>query len=171
MIKHQNGDLSRTPLPAFLQGLLPESLRDLSWTDPALGVQDCAWLLENDASEPLQQYQRYGAETLTLGDNVVIVTRAVVPWSAQEIAADVKSRVPQAVTMRQARLALLGAGLLASVDAAIAVLSEPVKSAALIEWEYGGVVQRNAGLVPTMAGALGMTDIHIDALFTQAATL
>ena len=41
--------------------------------------------------------------------------------------------VPQTVTMRQARLALLGAGLLAGVDAAIASLPEPDKSAAIIE--------------------------------------
>ena len=45
-------------------------------------------------------------------------------------------RVPAAVTMRQARLALLGANLLSSVDTAIDALPEPTKSAARIEWEY-----------------------------------
>ena len=79
--------------------------------------------------------------------------------------------VPQAVTMRQARLALLGAGLLSQVDAAIASLPSPQKEAAQIEWEYAAVVQRNSGLVPAMAQALGMTEAQIDALFFLAATL
>lgn len=87
MIKLQNNTLSREAMPAFLLGLQDESLLDLSWTDPALGVQDCAWLPEVDQSPPLQQYERYGAETLTLNGNTVTVTRAVVPWSDAEIAA------------------------------------------------------------------------------------
>ena len=79
--------------------------------------------------------------------------------------------VPQSVTMRQARLVLLGAGLLPGVSAAIAGLSEPKKSAAQIEWEYANAVQRNSGLVPEMAAALGLTPAQIDALFIAAEKL
>lgn len=79
--------------------------------------------------------------------------------------------VPEAVTMRQARLALLGAGLLSQVDAAIASLPSPQKEAAAIEWEYAQEVQRHNGLVPAMAQALGMTEAQLDDLFMQAATL
>jgi len=79
--------------------------------------------------------------------------------------------IPQEVTMRQARLALLGAGLLGGVDAAIASLPSPTKEAASIEWEYAAVVQRSSGLVPAMATALGMTSEQIDALFVAAANL
>lgn len=79
--------------------------------------------------------------------------------------------VPDSVSMRQARLALLGAGLLAQVDAAIASLPSPQKEAAAIEWEYAQEVQRHNGLVPAMAQALGMTEAQLDALFMQAATL
>ena len=79
--------------------------------------------------------------------------------------------VPQAVTMRQARLALLGAGLLSTVQAAIAALTSPQKEAAEIEWEYAQEVQRNHGLVPAMAQALGMTESQIDDLFIAAAAL
>lgn len=79
--------------------------------------------------------------------------------------------VPQSVTMRQARLALHAAGLLAGVDAAIASLSEPAKTSASIEWEYASAVERNAGLVPAMAAALGMSEADIDDLFITAATL
>lgn len=75
--------------------------------------------------------------------------------------------IPQSVAMRQARLALLAAGLLDSVETAIAGAGPAAK----IEWEYAQEVQRAAGLVPAMATALGMTEAQIDALFVQAATL
>lgn len=76
-------------------------------------------------------------------------------------------RVPEFVTMRQARLALSGAGLLASVDAAISTAGD----AAQIEWQYSNEVQRNSGLVPAMATALGLTEAQIDALFIAAAAI
>lgn len=79
--------------------------------------------------------------------------------------------VPASVTMRQARLALHAAGLLSGVNAAIASLEEPAKTAAQIEWEYASAVERNAGLVPAMATALGMTERQIDDLFVAAAVL
>lgn len=75
--------------------------------------------------------------------------------------------VPQSVTMRQARLALHGAGLLAAVNAAINAAGEAAK----IEWEYAQEVQRASGLVPAMAAQLGMNDAQLDALFTAAAAL
>ena len=75
--------------------------------------------------------------------------------------------VPQAVTMRQARLALHGAGLLSAVNAAINAAGEAAK----IEWEYAQEVQRTSGLVPAMAAQLGMNDAQLDALFTAAAAL
>lgn len=79
--------------------------------------------------------------------------------------------VPRAVTMRQARLALLGAGLLASVDAAINGLPSPQKEAARIEWEYSQEVQRHNGFVSVLAPSLGLTDAQTDALFIAAAGL
>lgn len=79
--------------------------------------------------------------------------------------------VPDAVTMRQARRALLGAGLLSQVNAAIASLPSPQKEAAAIDWEYAQEVERHNGLVPAMAQALGMTDAQLDALFIVADSL
>ena len=79
--------------------------------------------------------------------------------------------VPAAVTMRQARLALLGAGKLAAVDAAIDALSEPTKTAARIEWEYSGEVQRHNGFVSALAPALGLSAESIDQLFIAAKAL
>lgn len=79
--------------------------------------------------------------------------------------------VPPSVTMRQARLALLGAGLLDAVEAAIVALPSPQKEAARIEWEYATEVQRSSGLVPMMGEALGLDDAAMDALFIAAAAL
>ena len=79
--------------------------------------------------------------------------------------------VPDAVTMRQARLALLGAGLLDDVETAINALSEPAKSAARIEWDYSNELQRANPLVVTLGGALGLTSGQVDSLFITAAGL
>lgn len=94
---------------------------------------------------------------------------------AAAIAADTEAKrlaaVPAEITMRQARLALLGAGKLAAVDAAINAMTEPAKSAAKIEWEYSNTVQRHNGFVAALGPALGLTDAQIDALFVAAAAL
>jgi hypothetical protein len=78
---------------------------------------------------------------------------------------------PQVVTMRQARLALLGAGLLDDIDAAINSLPRPQKEAARIEWEYSQEVQRHNGFVSVLVPILGLTEAQTDALFIAAAGL
>ena len=80
--------------------------------------------------------------------------------------------VPSAVTMRQARLALLGAGLLDDVDTAIAsIQDETTRRAAQIEWEFSNEVQRNNSFTALLGAGLGLSSAQIDALFIQAATL
>lgn len=79
--------------------------------------------------------------------------------------------IPQSVTMRQARLALLNHGLLSSVAPAIASLPEPARTKAQIEWEYSNALERNNAFVATLCVALGLTSAAIDALFFEAATL
>lgn len=61
MIKVKDGVATREPLPDFLYGLLPESLADLSWTDPALGVQDLAWWPEENTEGPLGADKKWSA--------------------------------------------------------------------------------------------------------------
>lgn len=80
--------------------------------------------------------------------------------------------VPAAVTMRQARLALLGAGLLDDVDTAIAAIpDETTRRAAQIEWEFSNEVQRNNSFTALLGAGLGLGSEQVDALFIQAATL
>ncbi|MAD43584.1 MAG: hypothetical protein CMH98_01145 [Oceanospirillaceae bacterium] len=83
----QTNTAQRVPLPQFLKGLKPESLKDLSWTDPALNLHGYGWWPELDQSPGLSEFERHGGETLTVdADNQrVIVVRAVVPWSQSEI--------------------------------------------------------------------------------------
>ncbi len=81
------------------------------------------------------------------------------------------SREHTVVTMRQARLALLSEGLLASVDAAIAGLPDGEKEAAEIQWEYGSEVERLSPLVVGLMPALGLTDEQMDDLFKLALSL
>lgn len=79
--------------------------------------------------------------------------------------------IPEVVTMRQARLALLQSGLLAQVNTAIANMSGIDGDAARIEWEFSNTVERNQPLVQSLIGALGLTEAQLDDLFTLAATL
>ena len=80
--------------------------------------------------------------------------------------------IPQSVTMRQARLALLGVGLLDDVDAAIAAIPDPVqRQAAQIEWEYATTVVRDSSWVQTLGASLNLTSAQIDELFIAAAKL
>lgn len=79
--------------------------------------------------------------------------------------------VPASVTMRQARLALLSAGILDDIDTAIAGLPSPDKEQAKIEWEYSQEVQRHNSFVSVLASALGMSNKQIDDLFILAKNL
>lgn len=79
--------------------------------------------------------------------------------------------VPQEVTMRQARLALLGAGMLANVESAIDALPEPPRTAARIEWDHSNTVQRYNTFVIQLGGLLGLTSQQLDELFIAAGQL
>ncbi len=79
--------------------------------------------------------------------------------------------VPEVVTMRQARLALLGAGLLAQVNTAVANMPGAEGDAARIEWEYAQEVRRDSPLVAALSAAFGWTGAQLDDLFTDGAKL
>lgn len=87
-----------------------------------------------------------------------------------ELAAQ-KPPMPHEVTMRQARLALLGIGVLAQVAPAIDALEGIERETARIEWDHSSVVHRNSPLVVMMGAALGLDDSALDQLFITAATL
>lgn len=92
-------------------------------------------------------------------------------WTTQLAPPAPARTIPASVSMRQARLALLQAGKLSSVDTAIAALDDPQKSEAQIEWQYAGTVERNSSLVATLGAALGFGAEDLDNLFITASAL
>ena len=79
--------------------------------------------------------------------------------------------IPTVVTMRQARLAMLDAGILTSVRDALAAMTGITGEAARIEWEYAAELKRDHPLVASLSAALGLTSAQLDGLFTVAAGL
>lgn len=86
---------------------------------------------------------------------------------AQAVLNAIAPNVPDSVTPRQARLALSGAGLLDSVNAAI----NTAGGASLITWEYASTINRTDPLIASFSTMLGLTSAQIDQLFIQAAKL
>ena len=80
--------------------------------------------------------------------------------------------VPQSVTRRQAKQALLLAGLLSGVQPAIDAIPDPTQRALIqIEWDDSQVFERNRPALIALGGALGLNAAGLDALFIQAAAL
>ena len=77
------------------------------------------------------------------------------------------ARSNMSCTPRQARLALLQAGLLETAEAWIATAPIATK----IDWEFAEVIRRDFGAVIDAASALGLTDAQVDQLFGLAAAL
>ena len=76
--------------------------------------------------------------------------------------------LPSVLTMRQARLALLQAGLLATVEDAI---MNGTDEAMKIEWEYATEVRRDWTSLIALTEALGMTSDELDNLFILGGSL
>lgn len=82
-----------------------------------------------------------------------------------------KARTSMVVTMRQARRAMLSAGVLSSVEVALnAIVDDTERQEALIEWEYATEMKRDYPWVQMMASQLGMDEEQLDNLFILAAT-
>lgn len=183
MIKVQSNIATREPLPSFLRGLAPESLADLSWTDPALGVSDCAWWPEDDQSPALGEFERYGDETLTVDAErrVVVVVREVVPWAAEEIEAakaERRAEMAQQIADRRWQAEVAGItvnGMAVATDrdsqalitgAALAAMRDP---AYVCRWKTaGGFVELNAEQLTAVADTVRA---HVQACFDREAAL
>ena len=75
--------------------------------------------------------------------------------------------VPASVTAFQARAALLAAGLLDDVEAAVAAADRLTQTA----WEYALAFERTSPTIAALAAAIGLTDQQLDDLFRVAATI
>jgi len=79
--------------------------------------------------------------------------------------------LPRVVTMRQGRLALLQAGMLASVNIAFHNMHGIEGEAARVEWEYAQEIWRDNPLTGKMAELLGLDEAGLDDLFRAAVAL
>lgn len=92
--------------------------------------------------------------------------------SAEQIEAKRLASIPQSVTRRQARQALLLAGVLGSVQSAIDGIADPVqRGMAQIEWDDSQAFERNRPLLIALGTALGLDSAELDQLFVTAAGL
>ena len=75
------------------------------------------------------------------------------------------------ISKRQARRALLAAGLLDDVEDALDLLPEPQRGAVRIDYEDATEWRRDWPALVAMQAALGWTDAQVDDLFAAAAAL
>lgn len=76
------------------------------------------------------------------------------------------------LSSRQIRLGLLAIGIsLDAIETILNGLPEPVKSEALIAWEFSNFFERNNDLVDEVGAMLGLTSDQIDDLWRLSITL
>ncbi len=79
---------------------------------------------------------------------------------------------PQTVTPRQAKIALLQAGLLDEIETVIASIpDETTRRIAQVEWEYAQEFRRDWQLLNQLAEQAGISQDQIDELFIAAAQI
>lgn len=141
--------------------------------------QDFAGDFEHFASVSMDDYPAYDAATHKVVALAPVLTDGewqqaweIVALSQQEIDAARQALVPASVTRRQARQALLLAGLLDDVQPAIDAIPDPQqRGLAQIEWDDSQEFERHRPLLIQLAGALGLDGEALDGLFVQAAGL
>jgi len=118
-------------------------------------------------------YDSDGLELLPAEPEITEQVRPYTPMATEEVTSQVDSYIytatlPKVITMRQARLALLNAGLLATVSDAI---SAGTDEALKIEWDYATEVKRDWASLEAIATSLGMTSEQLDELFIAGSKL
>lgn len=168
LIKVRGLIATREPLPEYLDSpkLLPESLADLSWTDPQLGLHGVAWWPADDQSPALGENQRYGAETLTpdLQRRVVVVVRAIENWAPPVV-------VPQRVPMLNAHLVLIEVGWMPALRAYLGAMPGTAGELARAYFDQALTMARDHPFVLSIPAALGKTEVEVDQLFVMAEAL
>lgn len=81
-------------------------------------------------------------------------------------------KIPESVSMRQARLVLLQQGILDDVEVAInSINDESTRKAVQIEWEYALDIRRDWPALLMITQSMGITDEQLDQMFVVAGTL
>ena len=101
-----------------------------------------------------------------INGNITEHEDAIVTLTAEELALQLEALKPKVLTPKQARLALLGAGLYDVVN--LAVKANPAHE---IYWEYALEVKRDDNLLIELSMALGITSQQLDDLFVAGSKL
>ena len=109
------------------------------------------------------------------GSQDEFIPAELVEMTADEVHAHLNPRleviVPASVSMMQARLAMLDAGVLDDVEHAIQSMEGLEGRAARIQWEYAQFVDRDWPLVDALGGLLGWDADAVDRLFISAGAI
>lgn len=122
---------------------------------------------KNPVDNSLWAYESNGSQDAYIKPGLVGITNADFAAAQAAIVAAATPKVPQVVTPFQAKAALLQAGLLDTVKAAIA--SAPAITQ--LAWSDATEFTRDSPTIATMAGALGLTSAQVDALFVAASAI
>lgn len=122
---------------------------------------------KNPTDSSLWAYASDGSQDAFIKPGLVSISTADFASVQAAQAAAAVAVVPSTVTPFQAKAALLQAGLLDTVKAAIA--SAPAITQ--LAWSDATEFTRDSPTIVTMAGALGLTSAQVDALFVAAAAI
>ena len=137
----------------------------LDIADPVTQAQCGFVVIKSDTPpQPANTVEDVEARLVTIESDGVVIVRTWTP---------VPAAIPGSVSPRQLRLWLVTHGVsLASVDAAIAAIEDPVvREATQIEWEFSPYIERAHPMIGAIGAALGLSDTQIDQAFIEASGL
>lgn len=114
----------------------------------------------------------YDHETQALEEGQPVLVEGVWTqvWNVRSLTTEeLKSRIPQSITKRQARQELIEAGLIGVVEAAINSIEDATQKALMFSWwnDSQDYERDNPELI-TMAASIGLTEEQLDAMFLSA---
>ena len=145
----------------------------IGWPNVSLPAVLSESIIQELGLQPIESSNEpeYDAATQIVEENLPILDEGVwrQQWQVRAITAEEMAERRDLVFCdpRQARLALLAAGLLDLVEAWVATQNRAVQ----IEWQVAPKIRRNWPLIANAAADLGLTDAGLDALFAQALLL
>jgi len=156
---------------------LPPALRPVPPPPGSHEIRDYWAALASEGQVELIHEQPPGGATLGYADPVietrdgrlVAVAYALGTPAERAAAARAQWRENAVISPFQARAALAQAGLLAQVEA---LMADPdAAPMAKLAWQYAQEFRRTSPTLLALAGALGLDDAALDALFDAAATI
>ena len=130
--------------------------------DKMIGIGYAALTDKEIADAGIAGYERYVSPVnTTIKDGVITFTPPPLK----------KTPVPQSISPRQARLALIRAGMYDIVEQALAGMEGAEGQMAKVTWEYATEVKRDDPLLLQLTTSLGMSGEQVDQLFMAAVAL